>query len=196
MPGEGPGRGASAGSHDHQSSPAHLLSQVRPEGIAGVCFSYVSAGKRSTEPHSFRSPFLFTSIQSSSTSPVDRKHFKRVRVSVVTLQKHFRSHLLRRRFLRERKAALVLQKHRRGQVARTRVRKLRGERRRKREEAEGKTGEEGKKDQAEKGEGESDEETEGGAEGKEVKASEVNCSFSMGRSVEHHQGHTLLVILS
>ncbi|CAB1427869.1 unnamed protein product, partial [Pleuronectes platessa] len=75
-----------------------------------------------------------------------KKHFKRVRAGVLTLQKHFRKHLQRRRFMKQRKAALVLQKHRRGQVARTRVRKLKEEKR-KREEAQRKkeAGEEDKK---------------------------------------------------
>uniref|UniRef100_A0A3B5BJF4 Myosin X, like 1 n=1 Tax=Stegastes partitus TaxID=144197 RepID=A0A3B5BJF4_9TELE len=63
-----------------------------------------------------------------------KKHFKRVRTSVVTLQKHLRRHIQHRRFTKQRKAALVLQKHRRGQVARTRVRKLKDEKKKKEEE--------------------------------------------------------------
>ncbi|KAI3367589.1 hypothetical protein L3Q82_026435 [Scortum barcoo] len=73
-----------------------------------------------------------------------RKHFKRVRTSVVTLQIHFRKHIHRRRFMKQRKAVLVLQRHRRGQVARTRVRKLREEKK-KREEEQRKKEEEEKK---------------------------------------------------
>uniref|UniRef100_H3C4L1 Myosin X, like 1 n=1 Tax=Tetraodon nigroviridis TaxID=99883 RepID=H3C4L1_TETNG len=54
-----------------------------------------------------------------------KKHFKRVRASVVTLQKHLRRHVQRKRFVKQREAALVLQRHRRGQVARAQARKLR-----------------------------------------------------------------------
>uniref|UniRef100_A0A667XXW6 Myosin X, like 1 n=1 Tax=Myripristis murdjan TaxID=586833 RepID=A0A667XXW6_9TELE len=79
-----------------------------------------------------------------------KKHFKRVRASIITLQKHFRKHIQRRRFVKQRKAALVLQKHRRGQVARTRVRKLREEKKKKEEEQRKKEEEEKKK----QGEGE------------------------------------------
>lgn len=78
-----------------------------------------------------------------------RKHFKRVRASVITLQKHLRRHILRKRFVKQRKATLVLQKHRRGQVARARVRKLREEKK-KREEEQRKEEEEEKKDQGAK----------------------------------------------
>ncbi|XP_028293369.1 unconventional myosin-X isoform X1 [Gouania willdenowi] len=84
-----------------------------------------------------------------------KKHFKRVRVSIVTLQKHLRRHIQRRRFTKQRTAALVLQKHRRGQVARTRVRKLKEEKKRKEEEAKRKEEEE------KKAPGEMDEEEEG-----------------------------------
>uniref|UniRef100_A0A4W6EEA1 Myosin X, like 1 n=1 Tax=Lates calcarifer TaxID=8187 RepID=A0A4W6EEA1_LATCA len=73
-----------------------------------------------------------------------KKHFKRVRASVVTLQKHLRRHIQHRQFVKQRKAALVLQKHRRGQVARTHVRKLREEKK-KREEEQRKKEEEEKK---------------------------------------------------
>ncbi|XP_010784794.1 unconventional myosin-X [Notothenia coriiceps] len=81
-----------------------------------------------------------------------KKFFKRARASVVTLQKHLRRHLQRRRFVRQRKAVLVLQRHRRGQVARTRVRKIREEKKKK-EDAEKKKdegAEEEKKEGAEK----------------------------------------------
>ncbi|KAM7376061.1 hypothetical protein PAMP_005810 [Pampus punctatissimus] len=74
-----------------------------------------------------------------------KKHFKRVRASVITLQKHFRKHIKRTRFVKQRKAALVLQKHRRGQVARTKVRKLREEKKKKEEELKKKKEEEEKK---------------------------------------------------
>uniref|UniRef100_A0A7N8YIS5 Myosin X, like 1 n=1 Tax=Mastacembelus armatus TaxID=205130 RepID=A0A7N8YIS5_9TELE len=63
-----------------------------------------------------------------------KKHFKRVRASVITLQKHFRRHIQRRRFVKRRKAVLVLQKHRRGQVARAHVRKLKEEKKKREEE--------------------------------------------------------------
>uniref|UniRef100_A0A8C4EA89 Myosin-X n=1 Tax=Dicentrarchus labrax TaxID=13489 RepID=A0A8C4EA89_DICLA len=63
-----------------------------------------------------------------------KKHFQRIRASVITLQKHFRKHIQRRRFVKQRKATLVLQRHRRGQVARARVRKLREEKKKKEEE--------------------------------------------------------------
>ncbi|XP_060939098.1 unconventional myosin-X, partial [Limanda limanda] len=88
-----------------------------------------------------------------------KKHFKRVRAGVLTLQKHFRKHLQRRRFVKQRKAALVLQKHRRGQVARTRVRKLKEEKR-KREEAQRKK-EAGEEDKKSVGEGQQEKEGEG-----------------------------------
>ncbi|KAF3701053.1 Unconventional myosin-X Unconventional myosin-10 [Channa argus] len=86
-----------------------------------------------------------------------KKHFKHLRASVVTLQKHFRKHIQRRRFVKQRKAALVLQKHRRGQVARARVRKLREEKRktqeeqRKKEEEENKAPGEGQQEKASEG---------------------------------------------
>uniref|UniRef100_A0AAQ6AKB0 Myosin X, like 1 n=1 Tax=Amphiprion ocellaris TaxID=80972 RepID=A0AAQ6AKB0_AMPOC len=86
-----------------------------------------------------------------------RKHFKRVRISVVTLQKHLRRHIQHQRFTTQRKAVLVLQKHRRGQVARTRVRKLKEEKKKKEEEQRKK--EEGEKKAA--GEGGQEEANEG-----------------------------------
>uniref|UniRef100_A0A672HVP5 Myosin X, like 1 n=1 Tax=Salarias fasciatus TaxID=181472 RepID=A0A672HVP5_SALFA len=77
-----------------------------------------------------------------------KKHFKRVRISIVTLQKHLRRHIQRKRFTRQRKATLVLQKHRRGQVARARVRKLREEKKKKEEEQKKKEQDEKKTDEA------------------------------------------------
>ncbi|RVE57374.1 hypothetical protein OJAV_G00215710 [Oryzias javanicus] len=74
-----------------------------------------------------------------------KKHFKRVRAGVITLQKHLRRHIQRRRFVKQRKAALVLQKHRRGQVARSRVKKLREEKKKREEEQKKKEEEENKK---------------------------------------------------
>lgn len=73
-----------------------------------------------------------------------RKHFKRVRTSVVTLQKHLKKHIQRRRFVKQCKAALVLQRHRRGQVARAQVRKLKEEMKKKEEEQKKKEEEEKK----------------------------------------------------
>ncbi|CAL8273724.1 unnamed protein product [Merluccius merluccius] len=95
-----------------------------------------------------------------------KKHFKQVRSSVVTLQRHFRKHILRRRFLRRRKATLVLQKHRRGQVARTRVRKLREDRKKRQEEEEEEENKTKNKQQAEA-------KTGGGEGGGEEKKQEV-----------------------
>uniref|UniRef100_A0A8K9VCN5 Myosin X, like 1 n=1 Tax=Oncorhynchus mykiss TaxID=8022 RepID=A0A8K9VCN5_ONCMY len=63
-----------------------------------------------------------------------RKHFKRVKESVVTLQGYLRTHIQRKWFLRRCLATRVLQKHRRGQVARASCRQLRDERRKREEE--------------------------------------------------------------
>uniref|UniRef100_A0A8C7IJ18 Myosin X, like 1 n=1 Tax=Oncorhynchus kisutch TaxID=8019 RepID=A0A8C7IJ18_ONCKI len=63
-----------------------------------------------------------------------RKHFKRVKESVVTLQGYLRTHIQRKWFLRRCLATRVLQKHRRGQVARASCLKLRDERRKREEE--------------------------------------------------------------
>ncbi|XP_045081439.1 unconventional myosin-X isoform X2 [Coregonus clupeaformis] len=95
-----------------------------------------------------------------------RKHFKRVKGSVITLQGYLRTHIQRKWFLRRCLATRVLQKHRRGQVARTRCRKLREERR-KREEEERKKREqeEGKKKGEDAGEGKKEGEVEGEKEG-------------------------------
>ncbi|KAM4624860.1 unconventional myosin-X [Polymixia lowei] len=99
-----------------------------------------------------------------------KKHFKRVRSSVITLQKHFRKHILRKRFVKQRKATLVLQKHRRGQVARARVRKLREAKRKKEEEEKKKKEEEEKKKQ---GDGKQEEEKKDDEEA-EAKSSEAS----------------------
>ncbi|TNN24861.1 Unconventional myosin-X [Liparis tanakae] len=103
-----------------------------------------------------------------------RKHFRRVRSSVVALQKHFRKHLQRRRFVKRRAAALVLQRHRRGQVARTRVRKLRGEKQ-KREEEEKKKEEREKKKTA--GEGEREDVSEGAEKADDSASTPVRLLF-------------------
>ncbi|XP_032355467.1 unconventional myosin-X isoform X2 [Etheostoma spectabile] len=109
-----------------------------------------------------------------------KKHFKRVRASVVTLQKHFRKHIQRRRFVKKRKAALVLQRHRRGQVARTRVRKLREEKKKKEEEEKKKVEVEEKKTA---GEGEQEEANEG-AEKKAESSEESAGSSDEARQME------------
>lgn len=99
--------------------------------------------------------------------PLDnRKYFKGVRASVVTLQKHLKRYIHRKRFVKQRKAALVLQKHRRGQVARTRVRKLREAKKKKEDEQKkkeegNKIQEEGKVEEEAMGNGEKEELNEG-----------------------------------
>ncbi|KAJ8410105.1 hypothetical protein AAFF_G00211460 [Aldrovandia affinis] len=75
-------------------------------------------------------------IRAHILSYVARKHYKKVLASAVTIQKHYRAHFWRRAFLRLRFAALVLQKHRRGQLARGLYRRLREDKRRRREEEE------------------------------------------------------------
>uniref|UniRef100_A0AAY4BFB6 Myosin X n=1 Tax=Denticeps clupeoides TaxID=299321 RepID=A0AAY4BFB6_9TELE len=57
----------------------------------------------------------------------NRKHYRKVLASTVTIQKNYRAHFWRRVFLRLRSATLVLQKHRRGQLARSLHRQLRRE---------------------------------------------------------------------
>lgn len=102
-----------------------------------------------------------------------RKHFKRVKGSVVTLQGYLRTHIQRKWFLRRCLATRVLQKHRRGQVARASCHKLREERRKREEEQRKKREqEEGKK------EGEVEGEKEGGVEAKAAQGSEVSFLFS------------------
>lgn len=104
-----------------------------------------------------------------------RKHFKRVRASVVTLQKHFRKHIQRRRFVKQRKATLVLQRHRRGQVARTRVRKLREEKQ-KSEEKEKKKEEKEDEEKKKTGDGEQEAASEGA---EKAKSSEESAGSSV-----------------
>lgn len=84
---------------------------------------------------------------------LNRKHFKQVRSSVITLQKHLRRHVQHKRFVKQRQAALVLQRHRRGQVARARARKLREEKKKVEEEQK-------KKEEEEKGASGTDEQEE------------------------------------
>lgn len=112
-----------------------------------------------------------------------RKHFKRVKGSVVTLQGYLRTHIQRKWFLRRCLATRVLQKHRRGQVARASCRKLREERRkREEEETKKREQEEGKKKGEDAGEGkkegEVEGEKEGGVEAKAAQGSEVSFLFS------------------
>ncbi|XP_035529572.1 unconventional myosin-X [Morone saxatilis] len=108
-----------------------------------------------------------------------KKHFQRIRASVITLQKHFRKHIQRRRFVKQCKATLVLQRHRRGQVARARVRKLREEKKKKEEEQK-------KKEEDEKkplAEGEQEEVNEG-AEKKPKSPEETASSSDEARQME------------
>uniref|UniRef100_A0A7N6BUA5 Myosin X, like 1 n=1 Tax=Anabas testudineus TaxID=64144 RepID=A0A7N6BUA5_ANATE len=108
-----------------------------------------------------------------------KKHFKHVRASVITLQKHFRKHIQHTRYVKQRKAALVLQKHRRGQVARTRVRKLKEEKK-KREEEQRKKEEEEKKALGEK-------EQEKANEGAEKKTNSTEEILQLEREIERLQ---------
>lgn len=73
-------------------------------------------------------------IRAHILSYVARKHYNRVRSSVVTIQKNYRAHFWRRLFLRIRTAAIILQKHHRGQRARSLHRQLREEKQRREEE--------------------------------------------------------------
>uniref|UniRef100_A0AAQ5X9U3 Myosin X, like 1 n=1 Tax=Amphiprion ocellaris TaxID=80972 RepID=A0AAQ5X9U3_AMPOC len=113
-----------------------------------------------------------------------KKHFKRVRISVVTLQKHLRRHIQHQRFTTQRKAVLVLQKHRRGQVARTRVRKLKEEKKKKEEEQRKK--EEGEKKAA--GEGGQEEANEGDeTKEKSQEARQMEEILQLEREIERLQ---------
>ncbi|XP_033842731.1 unconventional myosin-X [Periophthalmus magnuspinnatus] len=73
-------------------------------------------------------------IRAHILSYVARKHYNKVRSSVVTIQKNYRAHFWRRLFLRIRTAAIILQKHHRGQRARSLYQQLREEKRRREEE--------------------------------------------------------------
>ncbi|KAI1898304.1 hypothetical protein AGOR_G00070940 [Albula goreensis] len=79
---------------------------------------------------------------------IARKHYKKVLLSTVIIQKNYRAYFWRHAFLRVRSAALIFQKHRRGQLARAVFRQLREnkrkeeEERRKREEEEARQREE------------------------------------------------------
>ncbi|XP_076018095.1 unconventional myosin-X [Genypterus blacodes] len=73
-------------------------------------------------------------IRAHILSYVARKQYKRVRSSVVTIQKNYRAHFWRRVFLRLRLATIVLQKHHRGQLARSVYRQLTEEKRKREEE--------------------------------------------------------------
>ncbi|KAK7168851.1 hypothetical protein R3I93_004987 [Phoxinus phoxinus] len=73
-------------------------------------------------------------IRAHILSYVARKHFKKVRTSIITIQKNYRAHFWRQAFLRFRSAAVVLQKHLRGQVARQLCRRLLEEKQRREEE--------------------------------------------------------------
>ncbi|KAM9708717.1 unconventional myosin-X isoform 3-T3 [Menidia menidia] len=115
-----------------------------------------------------------------------KKHFKQVRTSVVTLQKHFRKHIQRRRFVKQRKAALVLQKHQRGQVARARVRKLREEKK-KREEEQRKKEEEEKKTTGEEGEEGANAEEDKATKSSEEEARQMEEILQLEREIERLQ---------
>uniref|UniRef100_A0A672HW69 Myosin X, like 1 n=1 Tax=Salarias fasciatus TaxID=181472 RepID=A0A672HW69_SALFA len=117
-----------------------------------------------------------------------KKHFKRVRISIVTLQKHLRRHIQRKRFTRQRKATLVLQKHRRGQVARARVRKLREEKKKKEEEQKKKEQDEKKTAGEEKKEDEEgDEKKEKSSEASADEARQMEEILQLEREIERLQ---------
>ncbi|XP_061599184.1 unconventional myosin-X [Cololabis saira] len=116
-----------------------------------------------------------------------KKHFKRVRASVTTLQKHFRKHILRRRFMKQRKAALVLQKHRRGQVARARVRKLKEEKKKEEEQRKKKEEEKPKTGGAEQVEGNEGEEDDEDSEDQTSQTRQMEEILQLEREIERLQ---------
>uniref|UniRef100_A0AAV2JXA4 Uncharacterized protein n=1 Tax=Knipowitschia caucasica TaxID=637954 RepID=A0AAV2JXA4_KNICA len=73
-------------------------------------------------------------IRAHILSYVARKHYNKIRSSVIIIQKNYRSHFWRRLFLRIRTAAIILQKHQRGHRARSLCQQLREEKRRREEE--------------------------------------------------------------
>ncbi|XP_026992614.2 unconventional myosin-X isoform X2 [Tachysurus fulvidraco] len=57
-------------------------------------------------------------IRAHILSFVARKHYRKIRSSVIVIQKNYRAHFWRKVYLRVHSAIIVLQKHRRGQLAR------------------------------------------------------------------------------
>ncbi|XP_077303906.1 unconventional myosin-X-like isoform X2 [Lithobates pipiens] len=73
---------------------------------------------------------------------IARKHYKTVRLSIITIQKNYRAHYWRAAFVRLRRSALQFQKHWRGRTARHLYRQMLEEERKRREEEERKRKEE------------------------------------------------------
>ncbi|XP_075873853.1 unconventional myosin-X [Nelusetta ayraudi] len=115
-----------------------------------------------------------------------KKYFKRARASIITLQKHLRRHIQHRRFVKQRKATLVLQKHRRGQVARTRVRKLREEKKKKEDELRKKEEKEEEKQEEEEKKKEEGEEKKK-EEGAEDEVQQMEEILQLEREIERLQ---------
>ncbi|MCJ8732972.1 hypothetical protein PDJAM_G00217640 [Pangasius djambal] len=73
-------------------------------------------------------------IRAHILSYVARKHYRKIRSSIITIQKNYRAHFWRKVFLGMRSAIIVFQKHRRGQLARRLYQQLWEEREREEEE--------------------------------------------------------------
>ncbi|KAF5891520.1 unconventional myosin-X-like, partial [Clarias magur] len=73
-------------------------------------------------------------IRAHILSYVARKQYRKIRFSIITIQKNYRAHFWRKAFLRTRSAIIVLQKHSRGRLARKLHQQLCEEREREEEE--------------------------------------------------------------
>ncbi|KAK3569434.1 hypothetical protein QTP86_030061 [Hemibagrus guttatus] len=73
-------------------------------------------------------------IRAHILSYVARKHYRKIRSSIIVIQKNYRAHFWRKVFLRTYSAIIILQKHRRGQLARRLYQQLWEKRKREEEE--------------------------------------------------------------